>query len=88
MVNPTKYWIYPRLYNYDYKNEKEKPMNFTGNEDNKMRGIVEPTNSKNIGVQQSGLEFDQGKPEISFRVLYWFILQISKFKLDYTNWFT
>ena len=66
MVNPTKYWIYPRLYNYDYKNEVEKPMNFSGNEDGKMRGIIEPTNPNNIGVQQSGLEFDQGKSNADF----------------------
>ena len=41
-------------------------MNFSGNEDGKMRGIIEPTNSNNIGVQQSGLEFDQGESKIDF----------------------
>ena len=36
-------------------------MNFSGNEEGRYRGVIEPTEDDILGVQDSGLEFDQGK---------------------------
>ena len=36
-------------------------MNFSGNEEDRYRGVIEPTEDGTLGVQYSGLEFDQGK---------------------------
>ena len=59
IVNPTPYWIYPRLYKYDYKEGEEVEMDFSGNEEGRNRAIVAPT-----GIQDTGLEFDQGNNQL------------------------
>ena len=45
IVNPTKYWVYPRLKKWDYKNKKVEinPTEFSGNDNSNSRsGMTGP----------------------------------------------
>lgn len=64
LVNPTKYWVYPRLKKWNYKNKKVEinPTEFSGNDNSnsspdkfKYRTVPSP-----YSVETNDAEFDQG----------------------------
>ena len=75
LVNPTKYWVYPRLKKWNYKNKKVEinPTEFSGNDNSnsspdkfKYRTVPSP-----YSVETNDAEFDQGNnnnlvPPINF----------------------
>ena len=62
IINPTKYWIVPKLQSWDYKDDKAKPIDtdFNGNAGGKNKAYI-----PSYDVVQDGLEFDQGNPSLN-----------------------
>ena len=58
IINPTKYWIIPKLQSWDYKDDHAEPVDtdFNGNAGGKNKSYIPSYN-----VVKDGLEFDQGK---------------------------
>ena len=65
IVNPTQYWVYPRLKKWDYKKKEVEinPTEFSGNDNSnsspdkfKYRTVPSP-----YSVVTTDAEFDQGK---------------------------
>jgi len=55
IVNPSRYWVRPRLIQFDYKEGAQKDTPISGNDQDRGRGIV-PIRD----VLQTDAEFDQG----------------------------
>ena len=54
-MNPSKYWIVPKLQYYDYKKSEQYTIDFNGNNEGKAKAYV-----PNYAAVQDGLEFEQG----------------------------
>lgn len=61
LVNPTQFWIFPSLVEYDKHTNNSRKINFSGNGPTKNSTVVEPFN-----VVTQGAEMEQGIYKIVF----------------------